>query len=1167
MNLTQTHSTLFRKAIAAAMALAVIASGLALLRTASAANNVINFYSAAAPASVAQNDQPQIGPGVPQVGSNAAKSGVSNTKAGSALFFHKYTSDSANPSGVNTIITLTNTNPRDAVTARLFFVRDCTVINQFANLAANQTRTFLASDVDSGKTGYIVAVAVNSQGIPSQFNWLVGSASLRDAQGHEASYNAVGVAKRSSGPVASVVGTAAEMKFNNVEYDSLPQLTAIDNIQSQAAGGVRTDLFVYSPRSDLSGAGAQPARITATAYEQSGVAHPAVVETACGLNSAVSDIWTQPPVNSYITPTRPGWGSFAASTTDNVPLPVFALSLSDNVSSQAVGALRNARHTQVLTRLDSFSIKLPIAAPPTPLGDPFTTNQPNAPGDSLGASEMKAGSALFYHRYATGTYGQSRINITNTHPTQSIRIRLFFTGLLDQTLTKDTFISLAANQTRTIDPNEFAPNQKGWVFAIAIDNRAIPTNFNFLIGSGQVSDQQSGGATGYNALAIAKNSPGSLSRNSDATTADIIFNDGQYDRLPSTVAIAALPSQADNTTTVLYARTPASLLDPVNTRGAVTATAYDDTPAPFTATIPGIEAKIGTVRSSLQGPPISNTILQGRPGWLKLLLSTPILPLTINTATAPFAAAVGNPTWTGGFNGGSTFYILASTDSSVLRALAIDPNNQPPVADFAPIDALAESRALNGTIFRLDGRASSDPNAGDTLTYRWTDNDRLITTAPVSDFRLGVGSHFIRLVVTDSAGVASEQKTTLVEVRDTTAPIMSGVPTNITKVTGNSAGIALTFPPPVAFDIVDGFLNVTASKASGSIFPIGKTTVTFKATDFSGNQATATMEVNVIKDVATLPTQGGVARNKVPYMNSINDQYVIPGKTRRYLIEAKDLDNDPITFTLQGAPVFAKLDQVDPNGRRAMLLITPQQGDTVVTNNVRVTISDGKGGTFTTLPFRIILSDVANDENGSGQGPNPNPDPDPGNNTPPVAVAAALPASIPANSKLGASVRLDGSQSSDPNGDTLSYSWRDNGAEIATTAIADVFLTIGQHSLTLTVSDGRGGTNTTSAQAVEVTPRPFSVKGISPARLRVFNQNILTITGTGFTPGMQVRFDCTSFCKAGSKITVTITSIEEDTIILNARTMQDTPIGDRDLYVTAPNGQTIKLTRSNFVAP
>src|SRR5215510_9214973 len=54
--------------------------------------------------------QPQVGPGVPQVGSNAPRSSASSAKAGSVLFFHKYTSDTTRSNEVNTLITLTNTN-------------------------------------------------------------------------------------------------------------------------------------------------------------------------------------------------------------------------------------------------------------------------------------------------------------------------------------------------------------------------------------------------------------------------------------------------------------------------------------------------------------------------------------------------------------------------------------------------------------------------------------------------------------------------------------------------------------------------------------------------------------------------------------------------------------------------------------------------------------------------------------------------------------------------------------------------------------------------------------------------------------------------------------------------------------------------------------------------
>ncbi|HKQ75592.1 MAG TPA: PKD domain-containing protein [Blastocatellia bacterium] len=1159
MNFTQT--TLFRTAVVAAMALAVIGAGLALLPRASAANFV------PPPASAQQNDQPQIGPGLPLVGSNATKSAASNTKAGSALFFHKYASDNANPSGINTLISLTNANPRDAVTVRLFFVRDCTVINQFVNLAANQTRTFLASSEDPGKIGYMVAVAVNAQGAPTQFNWLIGAASLRDAQGHEGSYNAVGVAKRTAGPVASVAGGVAEMKFNDVEYDRLPQSIALDNIQSQDASGARTDVTLYSPLSNLSAPSGQTTRITATSYEQNGTPHPAVVDTPCVLSAQAGAIWTNPPINSYITANNPGWGSFAAATVDSVPLPLFGLSLTDGASARQ----NNVRHMQVLSRLDTFSMTVPVSNPPNPAGDPFTANQPDAPGGSLGAGELKAGSALIFHRFTSGIYGQSRINITNTHPTLRIRARVFFIGLADQTLTDDMFINLLPNQTTTLDPAQFAPNQKGWVFAMAVDGRALPTNFNFLIGSGQAREQ-GGGASGYTALAIAKNSPGSVPRNSDVMTADILFNGAQYDRLPSTLGLAGLPSQGDNTTTVGYERPPLSLLDPPSTRGSATATAYDDAPASFTATIGPIEARIGTVRPSVLAAPITSTIANGRRGWLKLSLTTPIFGWSSNTPNTAFSAQPGNPIWTGGFNGGSMFFSLAAADSYLLKAPGINPDNLPPTADFAPIDFVAEARALTGTIVRLDGRPSSDPNAGDPLTFRWTDNDRLITTASVSDFRLGIGTHIIKLVVTDGNGVDSEPRNTQVDVRDTQRPIMSGVPTNISKTTGNSVGAAINFPSPLCYDYVDSFLNVTASKASGSLFPIGRTVVTFTCRDFQGNQTTATTEVNVTKGAADFPATGGVARNKTPFMNNINDQIVPVGTTRAYLLEFGDPDNgDMVDPTLLGAPSFARIDNADPVNRRATLLITPQPGDTVVTNNVRVVLNDRKtGGIFMTLPFRIIIGEPPNNELGNGQGPtppDPNPNPNPNPNRPPVAVAAPIPSPVQATSRQGAMVHLDGSQSNDPDNDTLTYSWKDNGVEIATTAVVDVFLAVGQHSITLTVSDGRGGSNTTAAQAVEVLPRPLTVTGVSPAKIRVFNQTILTISGTGFTPGTQVRFDCTSFCQGGSRITVTITRIEEDMITVNAKTTQDTPLGNRDVVVTSPDGKTVKLSRSNFVAP
>ncbi len=81
-----------------------------------------------------------------------------------------------------------------------------------------------------------------------------------------------------------------------------------------------------------------------------------------------------------------------------------------------------------------------------------------------------------------------------------------------------------------------------------------------------------------------------------------------------------------------------------------------------------------------------------------------------------------------------------------------------------------------------------------------------------------------------------------------------------------------------------------------------------------------------------------------------------------------------------------------------------------------------------------------------------------GGNGFPTAVASA-------NPTLGASpltVNFDGSGSSDPNGDSLSYSWNygDNTPNGSGVSVSHTYNSPGGYSATLTVNDGRGGTDT-----------------------------------------------------------------------------------------------------------
>lgn len=116
-------------------------------------------------------------------------------------------------------------------------------------------------------------------------------------------------------------------------------------------------------------------------------------------------------------------------------------------------------------------------------------------------------------------------------------------------------------------------------------------------------------------------------------------------------------------------------------------------------------------------------------------------------------------------------------------------------------------------------------------------------------------------------------------------------------------------------------------------------------------------------------------------------------------------------------------------------------------------------------------------------------------NQPPVANAGG-PYMAFATSWAGANVTLDGGQSSDPDGDALSYAWDFNGdgntdsPEVSPTA----FFLYGQTQVTLTVSDGKGGTHSeTTTVTVGYQEVVIDVKPGDP-------QNVVNMGSNGVIP-------------------------------------------------------------------
>lgn len=105
-----------------------------------------------------------------------------------------------------------------------------------------------------------------------------------------------------------------------------------------------------------------------------------------------------------------------------------------------------------------------------------------------------------------------------------------------------------------------------------------------------------------------------------------------------------------------------------------------------------------------------------------------------------------------------------------------------------------------------------------------------------------------RLVITANAGDPAEVQ--IAEVRlqspqivpDTTGPVIS-TPGNLV-VSGSAGGTVVTFEVD-AIDAVSGAATATATPPSGSVFPLGTTTVHVTATDAAGNTSTATFTITV----------------------------------------------------------------------------------------------------------------------------------------------------------------------------------------------------------------------------------------------------------------------------------------------------------------------------------
>jgi hypothetical protein len=217
------------------------------------------------------------------------------------------------------------------------------------------------------------------------------------------------------------------------------------------------------------------------------------------------------------------------------------------------------------------------------------------------------------------------------------------------------------------------------------------------------------------------------------------------------------------------------------------------------------------------------------------------------TWSGPFGTA-GGPTPVVGLALGTHLVTLTVDDGkgqADADTVLITVEDTTPPTILAPEPIVAEQTSRDGTPVTIP-----PPRVVDNCSEVTVDDD-----AP-EVFPLGTTT--VTFTAVDAAGNASTATTT-VTVEDKTPPVLVDVPAPVEVEQVGRDGTPVMLPLPSAWDICDAAPVVTSD--APAVFPLGQTTVTFTATDASGNRGTATTTVTVIDTIPPVISSLSISPN------------------------------------------------------------------------------------------------------------------------------------------------------------------------------------------------------------------------------------------------------------------------------------------------------------------
>jgi uncharacterized protein len=287
---------------------------------------------------------------------------VSTQKPGSVLFFNIHTSSSSIPAAQNTRINLTNTNQALTSYVHLFMVdgSTCSISDFFVCLTPNGTISFLASELDPGTAGYVVAVTVDQSGCPASFNYLIGDEYVKFATGHAANLRAEAFSAIAGGlPACDTNSVTAQLNFDGVSYSGAPRVLALDNIPSRADGN-DTLLILNRFGGNLATGAATLSSLFGILYDDAEVPQSfGFSPGTCQFRATLSNNFprTVPRFETVVGGGKTGWMKLYSQ--NDLGLLGAMINFNPNVGSSA-GAFSQGHNLHKLRVTTSVSITIPV---------------------------------------------------------------------------------------------------------------------------------------------------------------------------------------------------------------------------------------------------------------------------------------------------------------------------------------------------------------------------------------------------------------------------------------------------------------------------------------------------------------------------------------------------------------------------------------------------------------------------------------------------------------------------------------------------------------------------------------------------------------------------------------------------------------------------------------